>query len=879
MLKLTLRGLRAHLARLALTAVVVMISVGFVAGSQVLTDTVKDGFDQVFSQIYAGTDAVVRSSDTVSTFVSEKRAPVSETLLPTVRQAPGVRAAEGAIQEQIRLVGRDGKAVGGQGGPPSFGLNWMTTPELNHWHLVTGRPPTADTDVVIDQKFSEDEGFAVGDTLRIPLAQGSVPFTVVGVARFNTNPNYSGSTAVLFSSTAAQQYLASPGQYDRISIVADEGVSQDQVAANVFDAVSGTPGIQVLTGQAFTKESQDLFQKALDLLNQVLVVFGLVALFVSTFIIYNTFSLIVAQRTRELALLRAVGASRRQIIRSVVSEAFLIGVVAATLGVGVGIVIGWAISAFLAGLGFVPTNASLTIRPLALLPGLLVGVVVTVVSGLVPAWRASRIPPVAAIRDVQVDRSRFTRGRMAAGLVLGCAGAALLAVGLVTKPDHTLTMVGIGMAGVFLGVAVLAPAFVSPLSTVLGSVPAALRGVTGRLARENARRNPKRTAATTSAVMIAVALVGFIAIVGESFRVATTDAIDKAVLGDFIVNSDNVGFGGVSTDLTRRLNEHPDVQSAASLRLGAGTADAKPTLFIAVDPGRLQQVVKFDVVAGDLDALGTDGVAISKRTADTDHLAVGDPIRAHFLTPGRAAGDTSGGAAGPGPTDPGSATIEDSGDRLLTVKTVFDSELLQGSTGLLVSQQLFEQVFPASAQIDLQVYVKLKAGVVPATARSDLTPLVNDYPPAQLQDLTEFKKARTEPIERFVTFIWALLLMAVVISAIGILNTLLLSVFERTRELGLLRAAGMTRRQVRSSINWEAVIISIMGTLLGLAIGVFFGWALVKALADEGLQVFAVPYGQLATVVVVAGAIGIVAALLPARRAANLDVLRAIASE
>jgi putative ABC transport system permease protein len=292
-------------------------------------------------------------------------------------------------------------------------------------------------------------------------------------------------------------------------------------------------------------------------------------------------------------------------------------------------------------------------------------------------------------------------------------------------------------------------------------------------------------------------------------------------------------------------------------------------LFIAIDAARLQQVVKFDLVAGTLDDLGTDGVAISKRRADADHVGVGDVIHTHFLTPGRVAS----GAAG---TDPGDTTIVDSGDRALTVRTVVDSELLQGNSGLLVSQQLFEQVFPASAQIDLQVYVKLRPGVAPAAARADLSPLVGEYPPAQLQDLTEFKKARTEPIERFVTFIWALLLMAVVISAIGILNTLLLSVFERTRELGLLRAAGMTRRQVRSSVDWEAVIISIMGTVLGLVIGVFFGWALVKALAEEGLQVFAIPYGQLTIVVLVAGAIGIIAALLPARRAANLDILQAI---
>jgi putative ABC transport system permease protein len=852
MLRVTLRGLRSHVARLVLTAVVVTISVAFVAGAQVLTDTVKDGFDQVFSEVYAGTDAVVRSSDTITTFVSERRAPVSESLLPAVRATPGVAAAEGAIQQPVRLVGKDGKAVRSQGGPPTFGLNWMTTPRLNHWHLVAGRPPEADDEVVIDQKFSEDAGFVVGDALRIPLAGGTLSFTVVGVARFNTNPNFSGATAVLFSTPAAQRYLVAPGQFDRLSVVAADGVGQDELAARLATSLHDTANVQVLTGEAFTKENQDLFQKALDLLNQVLRVFGLVALFVSTFIIYNTFSLIVAQRTRELALLRAVGASRRQVVLSVVTQAFAIGAVASALGIVVGIAFGWLISAFLASIGFVPTNSSLTVRPLALVPGLVVGVVVTVVSGLIPAWRASRIPPVAAMRDHRLEHTRFSPVRVATGIVLVAIGGVLMAVALVTKPDRALTMVGVGMGSVFAGVAVLAPAFVSPMSSLLGAVPAALRGITGRLARENARRNPKRTAATTSAVMIAVALVGFIAIVGESFRVATIDAIDRAVLGDFVVNSNDVGFGGVSPMLTSQLNESDVVQAAAGLRVGVGTADGASTLFLGIDPARMQQVIKIEVTSGSLDALGLDGVAISKKTADDDHLGVGDTIRAHFLT---------------------------GGDAQLVVRGVFDTELLQGNNGLLISQELFEQVFPAAAQIDLQVYVKLKPDVEPAAAKAALQPVVAQFPPAQLQDLTEFKKARTEPIQRFVTFIWALLLMAVLISAVGILNTLLLSVFERTRELGLLRAAGMSRRQVRSSVDWEAVIISIMGTLLGLAIGLLFGWALVKALAEEGLDAFAVPYGQLAIIVGVAGAIGVVAALLPARRAANLDVLAAIATE
>lgn len=916
MLKVMRRGLRAHLFRLALTALVVLMGVGFVSGSQLLSDTVARGFSEVFSARYEGTDVVVRSSDSVFTFGGQQRAPVDEALLAEVRATEGVRAAEGNIQAPVRLLGKDGRSTGATGvglALQTFGLNWPTDEQINRWRITDGRQPTGEHEVVIDQKAAVEHGFTIGDRLEIPFAQGTIPFTIVGIARFQTNPNFSGSTAVLFDTPTAQRYLVGENRFNWIAVAAQPGESPAVLRSTLQSKSFGSGNIQVLTGEQFVKEDQDLYQRLINGVSGMLVVFGCVALFVSSFVIYNTFSLIIAQRTRELALLRALGAARAQVVLGVLVEALAVGVLAATFGLGAGLVFATGVSRLLDSLGFLPTNSELVIEPRSFIPAFVIGVVATLTAGLFPAIKASRIPPVAAMREHLVEPRAYSRWRVAVGTLTTAVGAGLLWLGLART---SMTFVGVGMGFVFLGVAVLGPVFVSPLSTVLGS-PAAARGVTGVLARENASRNPKRTAATTSAVMVGVALVTFIAIIGESVRVATAEAVDLAVVGDLVVNTPTVGFSGVSPELTAKLNARPEVAAAASFRIGIALADGRPSLFFGVDPSKLQQVVKFDVTAGSLDDLGIDGIAVSKRLADDHHLSVGSPILVHFQSAGIAEdGDGANSTASTAPTTSASPTqstasstptnvtspttsatagtaprpsrpgaprsrppAQSANDRVLTVRAVFDSELLRGSAGYLITQGLFEQVFSAVEQSDFQSYIKLAPGVDPSEARQRLQAVVAAYPPAELQDLTEFKRAQSAPIDRFVTFIWALLLMAVLISAIGILNTLMLSVYERTRELGMLRVAGMSRQQVRSAVRWEALIISIMGTLLGLVIGVSFGWAVVRTAAEEGLRTFAVPGVQLAIIVLLAGLIGIVAAILPARRAANLDVLDAIATE
>lgn len=853
MLRLTLRGLRAHAARLVLTALVVLMGVSFVVSVQVLTDTLRDGYDTIFTDVGANLDVVVRSSESVATaFGGEERAPIPAELLDVVRQSPGLRQAEGLVQGQTRLIGPDGDLVTTTADAPVFAFNWVDDPLLNVWVIESGRPPAGEGEMVVDAALATDQGVVVGTVVRIPTAQTTETFTVVGTARYGKARNLAGQSAALFATPVAQRIFAEPGKFDLITGEAVAGVTQEQLTSAVRQQVGVNRKAQVISGATYIKEGQDGVDQLLSIVNSLLQSFGYLGLFVSSFIIYNTFSIVVAQRSRELALLRALGAARAQVVRSVVVEAVVVGTIAALIGAAVGVGFGALVTSLLTARGFVPPDAPLAIVPVRYIAAVVVGVLVTVLSSLVPAWRASRVAPVAAMRDAEVEDRRPSRLRivMSTAAVLGGGGA--IGAGLAFNvPLRQLFVFG-GMGVVFLGMAGLAPALIGPAARILGRPVQAFRAVTGRLAWENAARSPKRSGATSSAVMIGVGLVCFIAILGESFRATTTDAIDRAVQGDFVVNTRSVELQGASPLLTRQLGQQPGVQAASGLRAGLGKFDQSPVLVFGVDPTTFLQVVRFDVSAGDPTALGSDGFAITKDEAERRSWTVGTVVKASFL---------------------------DKGTRDLTVRAIFSTDLLRGTNGYFVDLSLFESAFPANLQTDLQIYVKLASDTDAAAVRPALDAVVAQFPPANLEDLAQFKATRTKPIDNFVFFLWAMLLLAVVISMIGIINTLLLAVVERTCEIGLLRAGGMERAQVRSMVRWEAVILAIVGAGLGLLVGVSFAWAVVQRFRDDGLRVFALPTTQLVVILVAAGFGGVLAAVWPARRAANLDILDAIAHE
>lgn len=851
MIRVSLRGLLSHTFRLLLTITAVMVSVAFMTGTQVLTATVSASFEKVFDDVYQNIDAVVRSTTKVETGFGALREPVSDTVVPTVRAVPGVTAAEGQVQGQVTILGKDGEPVGNpQSGPPTFGLNWLTEPALNGWRLDAGAPPSGPDQVVLDKQTATAQGISVGQPVRIQTNKGVSDFSVSGIAGFGTTDNYAGAAAALFDTDTAQRLLVEPGKLTWINVAGEEGLTQPELTARIRQALP--PGTEAITGEAFTNESQDVFRRIFDFLGIALLIFGIVALVVGAFIIYNTFSIIVAQRTKELALLRAVGASRGQVLGSVTLEALLVGVVASALGLLAGIGLAAGLTALLGATGGGIGDQGLAYPASAFVISMIVGTGVTVVSGFFPAWRASRIPPVAAMRDVAVDTGGRTRIRGVVGALLTAGGALLLYLGLFVAEENALAQVGIGIAGVFLGVTVLGPLFAKPMSRVIGTP---VRSFTGSLARANAMRNPRRTAATASALMIGVGLIVTFAILIQSIKATVGNALDSAFTASLVVDSRaNPGQPALPYGVADQIAAVPGVATVGGIAGGFATIDGNPTQVLGSDLATLGQFLKITTVEGDLATLGPDQIAVPRRQAEDKGWTVGTPVSSKFLVAG---------------TPP------------VTVGAVYEISGLNTGIGALMSLDGFNARQPALFQTYNQVYVNVAPGADVAAVQAQLKPLVKGISPsATVQNASEFATSQTGFLDVLLVIVTVLLVLAIIIAMLGIINTLLLSVYERTREIGLLRAVGMRRGQARSMIRWESVIFALQGTAIGVVIGFVFGSALVKAIAAEldGVS-FAVPWGLLIGMVLAAFVGGVLAGLLPAWSASRLKVLEAIATE
>jgi putative ABC transport system permease protein len=850
MLRVTVKGLLAHKSRLAITALAVMLGVAFMAGTFVLTDTIRKTFDDLFGDVYKGTDAVARERAAFSNpeGAGDVRGRVDASLIDAVAGVDGVATAEGIIQGYTRIIDKNGNAMGDpQTGAPTFGGNWNESPDLNPFVVVAGRPPSADNEIVIDKKSADDAGFHVGDTVTV-LAQGPPQhLQLAGIAKFGDADSPGGASYVLFTTAAAQQLVAEPGKFDSIAAVADQGVSQRELADRIGAVVP--PSVEVVTGDEITKESQNDIESDLSFFNTFMLIFAVVALLVGSFIIFNTFSITVAQRTRENALLRAIGASKRQVLRSVLIEAVIVALVASLIGLVAGLAVAAGLKALLAGFGFDIPAGSLVVTPTTVVISLVVGVVITVVAALSPARKAGKVPPVAAMRDVEVGSTGYgSKLRMVVGgVVLGLGVLSLLA-GLFSGGSGALPLVGLGALLVFFGVAILGRTVALPLSRMIGALLPRIRGITGTLARENAMRNPKRTAATASALMIGVGLIGFISIFTASTKASFNASIDKSFTGDFVIDAGAFGTGGLDPELAAKLNNIPEVEAAAGIRVAAAEISGGPKQVIGVDPATAFDVIDVQPLQGNSTDLDRNSIAVHKDVADSDNLAIGDTVPVVF---------------------------KDTGPQQLTVAMIYGEN--QPAGDYLLGFPAYEANF--ADQYDAFVFIDKADGVSTADAQAAIEGVAKDYPGADVRDRSGFKKELSKPVDQLLNLIYVLLLLAIFIALLGIANTLALSILERTREIGLMRSVGMTRPQLRSTIRWESVIIAIQGTLLGLAIGLFFGWALVQALSDEGIDRFQIPWLTLAIVVVLAGLAGVVAAILPARRAAKLDVLRAITTE
>lgn len=849
MWKVTLKGIWSKKVRFLLTGVAVMLGVAFVSGTFVLTQTITNTFNGLFNDIYQHTDAVVRGKQEFSAqgFADAGRGTISADLLPTVRNAKGVAAADGTVQGLAVIVDKKGKALGSNGqGAPTLGFSYIPDRDLSTIHLVEGHGPRSPDQVVIDKGSADDAGYKVGDTIPIITKAGRNDYELTGIVKFGSTNSLLGATIAAFAPNTATRLLGTPGQFQAIDVKADPGVSQDAVVANIRSALEGEPGtskVEVISGDAITKESQSNLKDNLSFFNTFLLIFGVVALLVGSFIIFNTFSIVVAQRSRELALLRAIGAGQRQVLGSVLFEAVLVGLVASTIGFVGGIFLAVGLKALLGALGLDIPASSIAVPATAFIWSYVLGMIVTVVAAIAPALRAARVPPIAAMRDAAIDRSSTSGRRAVFGIVITIIGVVFLLLGLFGNSG--LLYVGVGMGVVFLGVAVLGPMISAPIAGALGIPIEKIKGVTGVLARENAMRNPKRTSATAAALMIGVALVGLITVFAASARTSVNAAIDRSMKADYVVTSGGFGQGTIPLEAQRSLAALPQVTSASGVRSGQAEIDGSVTQVIAADPSQIDTLFDLQPKQGKISQLTPNGIAVLDSTASDNGWKIGQTVPIKFAQ---------------------------TGTQQFKVESIYQQS---GFTNYVITNAAYEKNF--TDQFDFQVYVSTKDGVTPENTAA-IKKVMAQYPGPKVQTRDEYKASQAAQINQFLNLVYVLLFFAIVIALFGIANTLGLSIIERRHELGLLRAVGMTRRQMRSSVRWESVIIALLGTLLGLVIGVVFAWAMVKALADQGIDKFSVAPAQLLVIVILAALFGVLAAAWPARRAAKLDILDSIRS-
>jgi putative ABC transport system permease protein len=840
MRQVTLRGLFAHKLRLALTALAIVLGVTFISGTFVLTDTLNNTFSSLFTSVYSKIDFQVRGVAQFGAGESATRNPLPESVLARVESVPGVAGAYGQVEGYAQFVARDGKPVPSTVG--TIGLGWDSNPQISSLHLISGNPPTSSDDVVMDASTAKNYGFSVGQSVRILSAGSRVgqTFTITGIAQFGTADNLAGATLAAFTLPTAQRLVGEAGLFDFIDVIAKPGADKAAVQRSIASALPSDA--EVVTGQTVINEEQTTVSQALSSLNTVLLIFALISLFVGAFTIFNTFSIIVGQRTRELALLRVVGASRGQVLRSVLGEAAIVGFVSSAVGVGLGVAAAIGLKALLGGFGASLPSGSLTFEPRTAIVGLAVGTLVTVVSAIGPARSAVRIPPVAALTDRATDGagSNPTRRRLLSGTALAIGGVLLLGLGL-SKP--VVALVGVGAVCIFVGVAMLAPAIARPLSALLGRPLAALLGTPGWLGRENSMRSPSRTAQTASALMVGLALVSAMAVFGASYSESATSSVDQAISADLLISVN--GSGQLSDSVPAAVAAVPGVTATNTVYRDQFEFKSALTTLTGVTAQNLADTVILRMKSGSAAALAQGELLVDSATATKDHLAVGDtaPIRFAYT----------------GPT-------------AIRIGGIYQSNALIGS--YLVSAPYFLAHFRQESPGAVLVSTNGSPGVDAAVTRA-LAP----FPTMQVQTRAQFQQSEISQVNQLLGLVYALLALAVLIALIGIVNTLMLSVLERTREIGLLRAVGMRRPQVRTMIRSESVILATFGAVIGIVIGTLMGLALVSSLRQQGITETSVPWVRLVEFLVLAAVLGLVAASWPARRAARLDVLAAIAAE
>lgn len=852
MLRATLRALSAYKLRLALSALAIVLGVAFVTGTFIFTDSLRKAFEDL-------TTAGQADLTVTSTAAAQSRFPgdapvvtIPDAVITQVAEAPGVAEATGYVQVfNVNVLDAEGKPVGGQAGPGSIGSgeSWLPEGPLQRWELVDGDAPTSASQAVLDKGTAEDLGIKVGDTITVLLPDGArAEPTLSGIAE-GTLATFGGSgSVVIWDLPTAQQLLTKPGAVTEIFATAESGVTQDQLQASVAPLLP--PDLTSETGEQAASELSKQLDEGLGFLNTFLLIFGLVSLFVSAFLIYNTFSILVAQRTKELALTRAIGATKAQVSQSVLVEALIVALIATTAGLVLGAAVAFGLRGLFGALGAELPGGGLVLLPRTLLLAYGIGVSITVISALVPARRAASVPPVAAMRTdlTPTVKSLRSRGVIGAVLLVLTVGLALLALATdEANGGRAAVFLGLSALSAILTAVTLAPVAAEWLIPMIG-IP--FRGsAVGRLATENARRNPRRTAATAGALMIGLFLITALSVVAASAIKSTDAVVDDVVGSDFVLfGSSFQPFPPVVVDTVAQVPGVGVVSPAgAALALvpGGNPDGSSVTL---VDPETIGEVLNLTLTDGDLASLSTPGTVIvdSERAQETG-LQLGSTA---LLTTFK------------GPIEAEVVGIYEPAGFFQGFATGFTTGPLLGAGDSYTA-----------------AYIRVAPDTDAAQVRGEIERALIPYPTVSLQDQSEFKDQIRAQINQLLSFIIALLVLAVIIAFLGIVNTLALSVFERTREIGLLRAVGTTQQQIRRMILIESVLIAVLGSLLGLFLGLVYGILLQRILENDGITRLAINGGQLLLFLVISAFGGVLAALWPARRAAKLNVLQAIATD
>lgn len=831
MLRITVNGLLARKLRLALTALSIILGVAFVSGTLVLTDTLNSTISSLYSNVYRNVDFQVQAPGVLN---------IPDSVLSKVRKVPGVAYANGSVSGYAQFVAHDGKPIT-TGLEPASGLSFNPNRELSPLRLVAGRAPSTAREVVMDEVTAQRFHFSVGQRVRILLPGSPETFTISGIAKLVGAGAVPGATFAAFDLPTAQRLFGAVGQLYSIDVVTAPGANKQRVRRSIARVVPHD--LSVVTGRTLTRQQVKSTDTSLAPLSAALLIFGFIALFVGGFTILNTFSIIVGQRTRELALLRVVGASRRQVFRSVLIEAAIVGLVASLIGLGLGVLAANGLQAGLSAVGVPLPSGPLVVSVSAVVAALAVGVVVTMVSAISPAWRAVRIPPVVALTSRVGAREEGSPSRRAlVGGGLGLASLVLLAIGLA---HSAIAPVGLAAAGVFIAVAILAPLAARPTASVLGLPMARILGITGRLGRENSMRSPRRTAQGATALMVGLALVSAVAVLGASLAETATSSVDNAIRADLLITSSS---GTFSPALATKVARLPGISSTCTIYGAQFEVQRSLVLVDGVCTNHLRANVSLQMTAGtSTSALSRGELLIAATTARTRHLGVGSMVRLSF------------------PSGPHAE---------VRVGGIYQPNAL--IRGYIVSDAFFRTHLPG--QLPGGLLVSGHRGS--AQLSQAVNKVLSRYPTLTIQTRAQFEASQTAAINQELGLVYALLSLAVIIAFIGVVNTLLLAVFERTHEIGLLRAVGMKRRQVRSMVRSEAVILSLFGAIAGVALGTGLGAALTFSLKQQqNIATIVIPVTSLVVFLVIAAVLGLVAAAWPARRAARLDVLSAITAE